>query len=167
MNRTHFHQLYNATLQALHNLGDSGTNQEIHDQAITILDLSDDEINELHKPEHSNQTKLSYRLAWARTWLKRYGLLENSTRGVWSLTAKGKSSEKVDGKELDRVVNEMLKKEKQEASVSQVAVSDIPDGELPDVEDAEGQDEWREALYGVLLNMDPVAFERTVPKDSA
>ena len=32
-------------------------------------------------------------LAWSRNYLKRFGLLENSSRGVWALTAAGLKSE--------------------------------------------------------------------------
>ncbi len=29
-------------------------------------------------------SKIEYRLTWSRTYLKKYGLLQNSSRGVWS-----------------------------------------------------------------------------------
>ena len=35
------------------------------------------------------QTKLNYNLAWAKTYLKKVGALENSSRGVWSITKVG------------------------------------------------------------------------------
>jgi hypothetical protein len=36
---------------------------------------------------HNNgpETEIGYRLAWARTYLKGMGLLDNSARGVWTL----------------------------------------------------------------------------------
>jgi restriction system protein len=34
-------------------------------------------------------TELGYRLAWARTYLKGMGLLNNSSRGIWALTEEG------------------------------------------------------------------------------
>ena len=37
--------------------------------------------------EKSNQTEFQYRLAWARTYLKKAGLIENSSRGVWGYLA--------------------------------------------------------------------------------
>jgi restriction system protein len=74
------------TLQALKNLGGSASISEIEDELSKILNLSDEEINDIHK---ESRTKLSYRLAWARIYLKNAGLLENSKRGVWVLTQKG------------------------------------------------------------------------------
>ena len=35
------------------------------------------------------QTKIDYRLAWARSHLKAAGFLINSSRGIWSLTEAG------------------------------------------------------------------------------
>ncbi|MEO0563971.1 MAG: winged helix-turn-helix domain-containing protein, partial [Chloroflexota bacterium] len=72
----------NPTLQALRNLGGSGTIQEIFEEVSELLELSDEQLNELHNPEKSSQTEVEYRLGWTRTYLKKYGLLENSSRGV-------------------------------------------------------------------------------------
>ena len=100
-----FHALYDPTIQALHKLGGSGTIQEIHDEVVAILELSEEEIAKPLKQDQSSPTQVAYRLGWVRTWLKRYGLIENSSRGVWALTLEGKSIEEVDGKEIERVVN--------------------------------------------------------------
>jgi restriction system protein len=62
-------------------------------------------------PEKSNQTELGYRLAWARTYLKKYGLLENSRRGIWALTARAKGVEKLNPQDVVRAVRGLEKKE--------------------------------------------------------
>jgi restriction system protein len=36
------------------------------------------------------RSQIEYRLAWARSYLKGMGLLDNSARGVWTLTDKGR-----------------------------------------------------------------------------
>lgn len=74
-----FDDLFNPTLSALKNLGGSGSISEIEEEVIQILNLDEEAINEIHR---ESTTKLSYRLAWARNYLKRYGLIENSSRGV-------------------------------------------------------------------------------------
>lgn len=112
MKKIPFHELFNPTLQALHDLGESGTNQEIHDKAVGILELTEDEIAVLHKPGKSNPTRIANKLSWTRTWLKRYGLLENSSRGVWSLTPERKATKEVDGNKVYSAVREMIKQEK-------------------------------------------------------
>jgi len=82
-----YDSLFNPVLQAVHNLGGSATVSEIENEVIKILNLSDEDVNEI---QNGSTTKLSYRLSWARSYLKNYDLLENSTRGIWSLTVKGK-----------------------------------------------------------------------------
>ena len=81
-----YDDLFNPTLNALHNLGGSGSVGEIEEQVATLLKLTDEQINEIHR---GNTSKLSYRLAWAKNYLKHVGLLENSSRGIWALTKEG------------------------------------------------------------------------------
>ena len=78
-----YDDLFNPTLKALHNLGNSGSINEIENEVSSILSLSEEEINDIHR---GNTTKLTYRLAWARNYLKRYGILENSSRGIWAVS---------------------------------------------------------------------------------
>ena len=89
-----FDELMNPLLTAMQALGGSGSVEEIYDKVVELERFPDDVVAQPHDPEKSNQTELGYRLAWARTYLKKYGLLENSSRGIWSLTAKAKRSEK-------------------------------------------------------------------------
>jgi restriction system protein len=79
-----FDRLMNPLLRALRSLGGSGSVEEIYDKVVELEKLPDDVLSQLHDPEKSNQTEVAYRLAWARTYLKKYGLLENSTRGIWA-----------------------------------------------------------------------------------
>ena len=87
-----YDDLFNPTLKALKNLGNSGSTSEIEDEVIKILNLSEDSINEIHR---ESTTKLAYRLAWARNYLKKYGLVENSSRGIWALTENGQKNNEV------------------------------------------------------------------------
>lgn len=96
-----FDDLFNPVLEALHNLGGSGTNQEIEEEVIRILNLGQEEINDIHR---GSTTKLNYRLRWARNYLKNYGLLENASRAVWALTPDGLSTKMVEKEEVNRFV---------------------------------------------------------------
>ena len=80
----------NPLLRALEVLGGSGSVEEIYDKVVELEALSDEVLSHLHDPDNSTNTEVWYRLAWARTYLKKFGLVDNSTRGVWSLTAKAK-----------------------------------------------------------------------------
>ena len=155
-----FHELFNPVLQALRELGGSGSNQEIHDKVVAILELADEQVAELHNPDKGNQTQLAYRLGWARTYLKKNGLVDNSQRGVWALTQKGQDSTEVDTKQVRSTVIDMLKNERQQKSVGETAESRDSMGEFSEFDDASDDGEWREQLYDVLTAMDPSAFER-------
>ncbi len=155
-----FHELYNPTIQALHTLGGSGTNKEIHDQVVDIMRLSDEIIAQPHKPGSSSLTRLEYRLYWVRTWLKRYGLIENSSRGVWALTPKGKATPEIDGMTVEKAVNEMVKQEKRQAQGLKPAETATESEESAEEEVGAVQDSWREILSTTLLDMTPAAFER-------
>lgn len=152
--------LIDPVLQAVHDLGGSGTNQEIHDVVVFTLQLSDEQVAKPIKPGSGGPTQLAHRLGWARSDLKAIGLLINSARGVWSLTEKGKSTDEVDGNEVRRIVNELLKQEKQKRSDEES--TDVHDGheDLTEVDESASDENWRDTLYAVLKDMDPTSFER-------
>jgi restriction system protein len=76
------------TLRAVRAIGDSGTIEEIDEKVLEQEDLSEEQQAVLHNG--GPRTKVEYRLAWARSHLKGMGLLDNSTRGVWAATEKGR-----------------------------------------------------------------------------
>ena len=155
--------LSSAVLESLHHLGGSGTNREIHDKVVKLLDLAD-EIVELPVKEGSSKTELEFRLGFARTGLRKYGLLENSGIGVWSLTAEGMQTKELNHAELWKVwqkpksVKEERARKQSDSSSRPEAVDDSLLAE--DVTDVDDDSKWREELYAVLLGMDPSAFER-------
>jgi restriction system protein len=115
---------------------------------------------QLHEPEKSNQTEVAYRLAWARTYLKKYGLLENSVRGIWSLNQKAKEADKLDPQKVVQVVRALDKKER-ESKATGTAGEDAPI-----VENAEEPGpESKQKLHVILTqNLKPAAFERLVQR---
>ncbi len=144
-----YDQLINPTLESLHRLGSSASIQELVDEMTTALDLPSEVAEVLHG--RGSQTELEYRSAWARTYLKNAGLIENSERGVWSLSAAGAKTTKVDGRTLTRQVQKKLR----EARLAR-EVEDGAEGEEEELEDRN----WRDRLIEVLQAMDPIAFER-------
>jgi restriction system protein len=98
-----FDDLFNPLLKALHNLGGSSTIEELENEVAKIMNLNDEDLSEIHE---GSRTKFSYRLAWARTYLKRAGIINNSERGVWSLTEEGIKTKIVNKNDIkDRVKN--------------------------------------------------------------
>jgi hypothetical protein len=96
-----FEDMMNPTLQALKILGGEAHIKEIEDKIAELLDLSNEDILEVHR---GNRTKLGYRLAWSRNYLKRVGLLEKAGRAYWVLTDEGKRTESVDKDEIIRKI---------------------------------------------------------------
>ena len=149
-----FDRLMNPLIRALRALGGSGSIEEIYDKVVELEKFPEDFLSQLHDPEKSNQTEVGYRLAWARSWLKKYGLLQNSARGVWSFTATGKETADVDPQAVLRSVRAQYRKsapeQPEEESVS------VPDAEEPT---------WKEHLHLILTQqLSPEAFERLVQR---
>jgi len=147
-----YDDLFNPTLNALKNLGGSGSVSEIEEQVIAILNLTEDAINEIHR---ESTTKLTYRLAWARNYLKRYELLENSSRGVWALSEKGQKTDKVDQEKVKKAV---VKKDKEQ----RINKTKIETGD-PDLEDKTDEVEefgWQDKLIETMKEIEPDQFER-------
>jgi restriction system protein len=145
-----YDDLMNPVIQALKLLGGSGTNEEINNKVAELVNIPPEQLEILHNPERGGMTEVEYRLMWTRTYLKRYGVIENSTRGVWSLTAKGSTIGRVDEKAVVRVVREQLKKDKQKSSGTE--------------EEPNEKIEWQEELLDRILKMSPPAFERLVQR---
>lgn len=144
--------LYNPVLQSMKFLGGSASILELDEAATERLQLSEEEINQ---PHDERITELAYRLAWARTHLKLYGLLTNSERGVWVLTPEGTKVDAVDPRQVRRFLSERRRNGQRRHR-----------GEpLPAVLESEAvevvlQQSWREQLQATLLSLSPDAFER-------
>ncbi|NJN99985.1 MAG: restriction endonuclease [Anaerolineales bacterium] len=148
-----FDKLMNPVIQALKQLGGSGTVEEINNKVTEIAGLSDEQLEILHDPDKGSQTEVEYRLAWARTYLKKYDVLENSSRGVWALTAKGRQLDQVNPQAVRRFVQTQKKQ-------VQALVPPQENG----LAEADVEMSWRDELLATLLKMQPAAFERLVQR---
>ena len=150
------HDLFNPTLRALHKLGGSSSVTEIEDSVIQDMKLTDDEVNFIHR---GSTTKLNYRLRWARNYLKHVGLVENSSRGVWSLTALGQKTSEVKPNEVVKAVHEITKKK----TPTDHQQKDTPDDETDldtDIDSIDSEISWKEEVLKVMKNIPAPAFER-------
>lgn len=143
-----YDDLFNPVLQALHQLDGSGSNDEIEEKLVSILNLNNDQIEDIHR---GNTTKLSYRAAWARNYLKRLGLIENSARAVWVLTPEGRRTKNIDRAEAKRIVRTLSGARKLD-DVDQRDGADVT-GEIAEIS-------WADELVEVLKKLEPAAFER-------
>lgn len=147
-----YHEFINPTLQALHKLGGSASIQEIVDEIIVIMQLSDEVVSKSHGD--SAQTEVAYRAAWARTYLKKNGLIDNSERAVWSLTPVGRETKKVDTREIIRVAQKQVKDLRDR---KQEIKSDVEDASFDSIN---GSPTWRDQIIEKLYSISPDAFER-------
>ncbi|MCL2081723.1 MAG: restriction endonuclease [Oscillospiraceae bacterium] len=147
-----YSDLINPTLKVLQSLGGSGKNDEIYDEVIKLLNLPDSAIDVPHG--EGSQSELEYRLAWARTYLKKYGAIDNSARAVWSVASAYMNVEELDINEVIRKVKSLHPATKTSKPVSKT-ISEVNESEFPDEIKP-----WRKKLYDILINMDSFAFER-------
>lgn len=145
-----FDELIIPTVQALLKLGGSGTVEEINSKVYEITKLSDDILQIPHGKDGS-VNEVDYRLAWSRTYLKKFGLLENSTRGVWALAKAEIDITKLDPEHIKRTVREQARSSEQKG---------IKQTEEEIEEEVENTEEWKEKLLNILYNIPPAAFER-------
>lgn len=154
-------ELFNPTLQALHSLGGSGTNMEIHDEVVKILGLTDEQIQVLHDPGNSHKTEIASRLSWIRTWLKRFGILDNPNLGVWVLTPKGQKTRKLNPADVEARIGMKERQKKPWIGQSLAGKEQVSESSLDSVDDTEP---WRITLFNELLRMRPDGFERLVQR---
>lgn len=143
------------TLEALKAMGGSGSNDEILTKVIEHEKIPESVAAFIHSD--NRQTKVSYNLAWAKTYLKRVGAIENSARGVWTITDAGERMSK--GEVAD--VPALVRRQDRERPRRDQASPDVPTTE--DAVAAEAslpEDAWKDRLLATLRAMSPDAFER-------
>ena len=148
-----FYKMMLPLLRALQSLGGSAHIDELDSRTIEIMKLPEKMINILHK-EDGTLTKVEYRLAWARTYLKKYGLIDNSSRAVWSFT------ESFDGNVNNLSVDEIVKKVRGMSKKANPNAIEDDDLENDGIELPEEAMSWRDSMRKALLGMSPDAFER-------
>ena len=151
--------LRNPILAALHVLGGSATNREIVNQVIEDMGLSAAIIQVPYRGK-ANRTALEDELGWARTYLRKYGLIDSSERGVWSLTDTGRETQRVDSKEVFDSYQRYLKQNQSRKKTKTEEGTLAEEIETSTGDSADETASWREDLIDTLQNISPDAFER-------
>jgi restriction system protein len=138
-------------LKALQSLGGSALISEIPEQIAKDLGLPDSMLDILHGD--GPRSELAYRSAWARTYLRQIGAVENSSRGVWTITQSGK--EITSNEQARDLVNQFRQnRPKSENKTTQAGQSRLLN---PDSDDT---DDWKQTLLQIIRAIEPGAFER-------
>ena len=140
-----YDRLMNPLLEAIHLLGGSGNIDEINEKTIELMNLPDDIVDIPHGD--GSRSEVEYRLAWTRTYLKKFGLVDNSSRGIWALKKTADEPITVNPREVVKMVKDMDKQKKDD------------DTENGDPEELQTQ-KWEDELKAILLSLKPDQFER-------
>ncbi|MEQ1546941.1 restriction endonuclease [Methyloglobulus sp.] len=132
-------QLLNPVLQALVELGGSGSIEEINEKIIINLQIPEELVNIPHiKNKEGGQTELEYQLAWSRTMLRSNGYITNSKRGIWALVDNSNTS--VEGINLPKI-------------------------QLSAYQQEDLEENWKSKLQKILIEkLTPDAFERLIQR---
>lgn len=150
-------------LKILEDTGGSASNEEIltnlaTDKYLLQLGIGGDSFDILHG--QGPQTKIGYQAAWSRTLLNYIGAIQNSSQGVWSVTAVGR--EIPSESKLREMVRDDLIQRFPRSKSKESKSTDQEDTMLGVIspQSVEGPDEWKQHLIQAVKELDPVAFER-------
>ena len=156
-------EMYNPILRVVKKLGGSATTSEIESDIIGEMGLDDSILDATYSDGKSQFLK---GVGWARHELTRAGYLENVSQttsyGVWALTAEGSETVEVDPEEVKRryrAAYRQVRRERQASVRTRQFASEYTDngqGDAPPDDDSA----WRDRALGILLAMEPSAFER-------
>jgi restriction system protein len=143
-----FDELMWPALVAMKALGGSATHEELLEKVVELERIPEAVQNVMHT---ERQTKISYNLAWAKTYLGKAGALENPSHGVWAITEKGNALTKEQVHQIPIEVRKLYKLEKAKKPKDRQDAEGLP----PELKD------WKDELLAVLTNqMKSEAFER-------
>ncbi len=151
---TKFLRYFGPLLDALRNLGGSGTPEEVAERIAKDMGLSDAEQNELLP---SGGLRYRTNVAWARFYLVREGLLDSSKRGVWSLTERGRSAHLTlsqAGEIFSRWVKIFDEQRRAKSAADEPIAEQVAEGSGAPTKD------YRAETLDLLLTLPPAGFER-------
>lgn len=145
------------TYLVIKNCGSSATNDEIYEHVIKQMSLPE-HIIDLMCP-NGVETKLQCELRWARTYLKKRRVIDNSKRGIWSISPDYINVQSVSGSDVEDYVRNLgsdISQMPKKVDTGNIVMSQT-DVDKEEIQDSEP---WRSELSTVLHNMDWFAFER-------
>lgn len=115
--------LLNPLLLAMHSLGVPAKKQDIEESVIHRENITEKQLSVIPRTRSGKigQPIFSFRLGFARTYLKDYGILENPAPRTWALTDLGKQTFHVDPKEVRRAYFKQRKIRKAEREAKKEA----------------------------------------------
>jgi len=126
---------------------DPATHEELLEKAIEVAQIPEPIQNLMHT---ERQTKVSYNLAWAKTYLGKVGALENPSH-VYGHNGKSQGIDRAGGERNSCRSRKQAKAEKQKKPKEEIENSDLEPQATT----------WKDQLLSVLIkDIKPDAFER-------
>lgn len=155
-----FLKWFGPTLDALRELGGSGTPNEVSALVATQQKVPKEVLNETIK---SGASKFHNQVCWARQYLVWEGYIDSAVRGIWKLTPAGQSK-KITIDEARVIflkwveVNTLRRKSKANLVTSEAAEEQIDDEEIDD--DSSISVDYKQQVLDYLRRMPPAKFEQ-------
>ena len=154
------------TVEAMKQVGGSASIYELDEKVAELEGVSEEEQSFMMTGTNQGQPRLNYYLAWARTFLKKGGALENSARGIWALTEFGSTIDTID--DTQRIIDQVNEEEKARARERRKKKQQngdepelfSPSDQSGNIEETPDTETWKSRLLTTLKQMDPYAFER-------
>jgi restriction system protein len=145
-------------LEALNDLGGSGSNDEINEAIIAKLNLDQALLDTVY--ESSGAPILPDRMSWARSYLKLADLVTNPNRGVWVLTENGRAAVEWPESKLRKAVSDAFNAHEAKRKATRAEAQALGSAPDEDIGLLGLETDWRGVLLQNLLALDPSAFER-------
>jgi restriction system protein len=153
----HFVRYFQPVIDALVELGGSGQPSEVKELIAEKLNITE---NEQSEQIPSGESRFGSRVSWARFYLAKADLIDSSTRGVWSLTEKGRNTQLSNEEALLLFQNihhqfSVERKKQKEKSATGFKSKTTALDELPDEDN-----DHRTVLLEKLISLPADGFER-------
>lgn len=145
------------TLAALDQSGGSATIRQLEELVPRIAELTDEQLAVvIEKGTKKGRSQVFYNMDWARTYLKKAGVVDNRKKGVWSITPEGRAYLRMEPLEAEQHIITRAKK-------AFKAESESKRGKIPRSREAGGAD-WQKTLLNLLKDMKFEDFEKLIVK---
>ncbi len=155
-----FVQFFSPIIEALKELGGSGRPAEVREVIAKHLNISEQDRTELLD---GGAPRFDNKVAWARFYLVKAGLIDSSKRGVWSLTDTGREIQSLSSNEalaiFRRIHSEFQTERSSENQISQTEDA-VEETIAPNDTSVNDDSSYRKRLLDLLMSLPPSGFER-------
>lgn len=141
-------------IAVLKELGGSGNAGEVVDAVIEKMDISDEELKVVNK---NGGSRIKNQVNWGRMYLVNYGAIDNSKRGIWSLTEKGEKLDITTHEQAYAVIKSVQELFKDNDNTEAKHEDESVTFEENAIHKASN---YKEQLLTILRNLPPSGFEK-------